>query len=59
MTLIDNLEIFQAYGNTADLNVDYETLIKLMRGWVWRCELGIRYIITPTRRELFEHIIGW
>jgi len=34
MTLIDSLEIFQAYGNTADLHVDCETLFKLMRGVV-------------------------
>jgi len=32
LTLIDSLENFQAYGNTADLHVDCETLLKLMRG---------------------------
>jgi len=34
LTLIDSLDFFQAYGNTEDLHVDCETLIKLMRGVV-------------------------
>jgi len=34
LTLIDNLEIFQAYGNTADLYVNCETLFKHMHGVV-------------------------
>jgi hypothetical protein len=34
LTLIDSLEIFQAYGNTADLHDDRVTLFKHMRGVV-------------------------
>jgi uncharacterized SAM-dependent methyltransferase len=31
LTLINNLEMFQAYGKTEDLHVDRETLFKHMR----------------------------
>ena len=34
LTLIDSLEIFQAYGNTADLHDDCVTLFKQLRGVV-------------------------
>ena len=34
LTLIDNLEIFQDYGNTADLHDDCVTLFKQLRGVV-------------------------
>jgi hypothetical protein len=60
LTLIDSLEIFQAYGNTADLHDDWVTLFKHMRAVVnSEEELGIRYIISPERRELVKYIIGW
>jgi hypothetical protein len=60
LTLIDSLEIFQAYGNTADLHDDWVNLFKHMRGVVnLKEELGIRYIITPEGSKLFEYIIGY
>jgi len=34
LTLIDNLEMFQAYGNITHLHVDYGTFFKLVRGVV-------------------------
>jgi len=37
LTLIDSLEIFQAYGNTTDLHVDCETLFKT---YAWSCGFG-------------------